>query len=168
MAGPRNHRWRRIGKWVGLFACLLILAAWAVGLWSRSWTPIGDRGFLVCSRQGLFVGVSEATLLPPLDAPFFAWQEWEGFAFEAPERVDALGATVLFVPFWLLFLVAALPTAFLFHRDRRRIRAGYCRHCDYDLRGIASGICPECGNACPVPSNPPDMPPPPSEKSAKA
>ncbi|MBK8267890.1 MAG: hypothetical protein IPK83_06125 [Planctomycetes bacterium] len=99
--------------------------------------------------------------------PFFAWQEWEGFAFEAPERVDALGATVLFVPFWLLFLVAAIPTALLFLRDRRKIPAGHCRHCDYDLRGIASGICPECGNASPPPTNPPDMPPPSSGNNAK-
>lgn len=152
---------------MGFCACLLILAAWAVSLWSYWQMPIGDRWFVDGNRHGLFVGVDEITGPKSLGTPFFWWVEWKGYAFEAPELVYRPGLTCLMVPFWLLFLVAALPTVLLFLRDRRRTKAGYCRHCAYDLRGIASGICPECGNACPLPLTPPDLPPPSPEKNAK-
>jgi len=51
------------------------------------------------------------------------------------------------VPLWGLFLVVALPTVFLWWRDRRRIPPGHCRNCGYDLTGNVSGVCPECGMA---------------------
>jgi hypothetical protein len=42
------------------------------------------------------------------------------------------------------FLGVALPTAYLFWRDRRYPR-GHCQTCGYDLTGNTSGVCPECG-----------------------
>ena len=53
------------------------------------------------------------------------------------------------VPLWLLFALAAIPTVILWRRDRRRIAAGHCRQCGYNLTGNESGKCPEC--ATPVP-----------------
>ena len=58
------------------------------------------------------------------------------------------------VPFWLLLLLTAIPTAWLWHRDRRLLTCltGHllCRGCGYDLTGNTSGVCPECGEkACP-------------------
>jgi len=49
------------------------------------------------------------------------------------------------VPLWIPLVVIAIPTAFLFWLDRRRIPSGYCKKCGYDLTGNVSGICPECG-----------------------
>jgi hypothetical protein len=47
-------------------------------------------------------------------------------------------------PCWLLFLLASIPTAFLWYRDRRPPK-GHCQTCGYDLTGNVTGICPECG-----------------------
>jgi len=55
------------------------------------------------------------------------------------------------MPFWLLLLLTAIPTAWLWHRDRRRIRPGCCLRCGYDLTGNTSGVCSECGMAKPPP-----------------
>ncbi len=56
--------------------------------------------------------------------------------------------TSLLVPLWIPLAIIAIPTAVLFHRDRRRILPGHCRKCGYDLTGNVSGICPECGESC--------------------
>jgi hypothetical protein len=52
--------------------------------------------------------------------------------------------TSVFIPLWCLAVVVAIPTAFLWWRDRR-IPRGRCQHCGYDLTGNVSGRCPECG-----------------------
>lgn len=50
------------------------------------------------------------------------------------------------LPYWLLLLPIALPTAVLWWRDRRRFPAGHCTRCGYNLTGNVSGRCPECGS----------------------
>jgi hypothetical protein len=50
----------------------------------------------------------------------------------------SLGVILYSVPYRL---IAAFTAAGV----RRRLRAGRCIHCDYDLRGFASDVCPECG-----------------------
>jgi hypothetical protein len=55
---------------------------------------------------------------------------------------------MLAVPFVYPAALAAAATAWaLLARARlaRRSRLGACRKCGYDLRGNASGVCPECG-----------------------
>ena len=54
-----------------------------------------------------------------------------------------------FLPFWLFLTLAAIPTAILWHRDRRRVKPGCCKTCGYDLRA-SKKICPECGTAIPA------------------
>jgi hypothetical protein len=59
---------------------------------------------------------------------------------------NASGAwTTVWVPIWTPLLLVALPTAFLWWRDRRRIPPDHCQKCGYNLTGNVSGICPECG-----------------------
>ncbi|MCH8243527.1 MAG: hypothetical protein IH897_13095 [Planctomycetes bacterium] len=53
---------------------------------------------------------------------------------------------MLFVPVWLLVVAVGFPTAILWWRDRR-LKAGFCKVCKYDLTGNVSGTCPECGTA---------------------
>jgi hypothetical protein len=61
-------------------------------------------------------------------------------------------------PFWPGFLlntlfyaalIAAPRPAFFWLRSRRRLRRGLCSRCAYDLRGLASPACPECGHPRP-------------------
>jgi hypothetical protein len=64
-----------------------------------------------------------------------------------------------YVPGWFLLAVSLpYPVTWLARRVRRpslrerRLRAGLCLQCGYDLRGNVSGTCPECGEkAVPCP-----------------
>ncbi|MCP4590956.1 MAG: hydrogenase maturation nickel metallochaperone HypA [bacterium] len=50
------------------------------------------------------------------------------------------------LPLWMVALTMAVPTAFLWWRDRRW-PPGRCQFCGYDLTANTSGVCPECGSA---------------------
>jgi hypothetical protein len=50
----------------------------------------------------------------------------------------------LSIPLWIPFVLTAIPTAFLWWRDRP-CKLGHCQNCGYDLTGNVSGRCPECG-----------------------
>ena len=58
--------------------------------------------------------------------------------------------TMVSVPFWMIFTLAAIPTAILWHRDRRTAKPGCCRQYGYDLRA-SKKTCPECGTAVACP-----------------
>ena len=50
------------------------------------------------------------------------------------------------VPLWLPLALFALPTAYLWWADSRRVRPGRCPKCRYDRAGLAADDpCPECG-----------------------
>ena len=44
-----------------------------------------------------------------------------------------------------LFIALAIPTAVLWHRDRRTVSPGHRLHCGYNLTGADHAKCPECG-----------------------
>ncbi len=51
-------------------------------------------------------------------------------------------------PAWIAAaVIAGLPVVavVVIAVAHRTPRPGHCRHCDYDLAGLASGVCPECG-----------------------
>jgi len=54
------------------------------------------------------------------------------------------------VPYWALIVITALPVLALARREwnRRRVRAGRCTACGYDLRA-SPDRCPECGTPVP-------------------
>jgi hypothetical protein len=61
-----------------------------------------------------------------------------------------------FMPMWPGFLVDALVYGVVWFgvlwmagrvRRGRRVRAGLCPVCRYDLKGLSGGVCPECGAA---------------------
>ena len=85
------------------------------------------------------------------------WGGWYFFAFDLSD-LRRLGFTLprytnyqflgwdLTIPVWLAVLISAIPTAVLWHRDRRTVKPGYCVKCGYDLRA-SKKTCPECGTA---------------------
>lgn len=60
------------------------------------------------------------------------------------------GFLIVTVPYWLLAVATAILPLIVGSqfvrglRRRKRIAAGHCPHCGYDLR-FSSGACPECG-----------------------
>jgi hypothetical protein len=64
------------------------------------------------------------------------------------------GRTLAFLPIWpgfaidatlytAVWAIAILGVGHLVRR--RRVRTGHCKCCRYDLTGITTGVCPECG-----------------------
>ncbi len=143
---------RRIAKWAGLVTVITFGAVWALSLrFNATWNC--GRGYLGVTTGGIHAKW-------PAEAAIIRWQP-SGVIVDA--RVDAMWwpsivksrvsirrrlVTVLWtakLPIWMLFVVAAVPTAFLWWRDRRGVPPGACRSCGYDLTGNVSGVCPECG-----------------------
>jgi len=157
---------------------LLLCAAVAV-LWGRSSrgcdalvrpARAGDRA-CVTSEFGLIVFEWEA------ETPGAVQPGWEYFPSPLPRRwpvrrgllgPEAYRGTVrhfvrlppaafygVAVPHWVLFLAASLlPGVAAVRYARRRVRlrrlaAGHCGRCGYDLRASA-GRCPECGSTADV------------------
>ena len=50
------------------------------------------------------------------------------------------------VPLWLPFALIAIPTVYFWFTDRRLPRPGQCTQCGYNLQGLTSKRCPECGD----------------------
>jgi len=76
-----------------------------------------------------------------------------GFAWgKAVLMQSDTGGTQVRVPVvYAIFLSAAISTALLWPRWKRRIAAGHCAKCGYDLRAHRPGQrCPECGTPIPL------------------
>ena len=73
---------------------------------------------------------------------------WRYFAVSDADRVAEVQT------WWVILLLAALPAVRGVRGLRRqmrskRIAAGLCHHCGYNLTGNVSGVCPECGGWAP-------------------
>ena len=176
MTMPKRSRLRRILKWLGMGACTLILAGWAISGWwffaYHGWE--GNEYSIFSLHEGIFMlragapeGEQEALRVVTAQAMgkngsrTFA-QRQNGLLlshllprFRTFRAQLELGGTVvvnkeeiLIIPLWMPFAVIALPTGFLFWRDRRRIPPGHCQRCGYNLTGNVSGKCSECGEPC--------------------
>ena len=137
-------RARRILKWTGAGLSGLIVTLWLASL----------RFDLVAPRDVFIRGGVLRVQARPTHPQYrmINWStRWNGAGFERPRLVSAPipHQSYLSVPLWLPLLLTAIPTAWLWHRDRRRIRPGCCLRCGYDLTGNTSGVCSECGLAKP-------------------
>ena len=148
----RRSRTRRVLKWVGLLGCMLIVASWGVSSFGMiTW----DRYDGTLNRQYLF-GQGRVRLYHSTGS-LLDNSGWHitGFRYESVAKRLGLGLPQIFwrrsprirmlqIPIWLLVLMAAIPTAILWYRDRRPPK-GHCQTCGYDLTGNVTGVCPECG-----------------------
>jgi len=76
------------------------------------------------------------------------WADW----FDKPPRASPVSITTTFqtgvIPLvwpFLLFAAVSLLCGRTAMRASRRVRAGRCVRCSYNLTGNTSGVCPECG-----------------------
>jgi len=145
----RLGRTVRVLKWGGLVLSLVTLVLWAV---SARWgvTYWGSTAALSCGRGGLSV----LTYTVGVGLPYHGWRIGTGLGLRgASYRIyhsTTQASYYLYVPFWIPFLLVAIPAALFGWLDRRRIPPGHCQRCGYDLTGNTSGTCPECG--APVPN----------------
>lgn len=67
--------------------------------------------------------------------------------FALPRRWFCLTPPVRTVkaPAWLIALVTPFASLLAYRRIVRQVPPGRCARCGYDLRGITSSRCPECG-----------------------
>jgi hypothetical protein len=151
----RRSRTRRILKWVGMVGCLVIAVAFfGSGWWAVMLAlPLQSNGHPeVGFLSGCFCVLYDER--NSHGSPSFSWSTYTSPFRNQPRyyidfSISGLSSSPLHgvaVPLWLLWVAFAIPTAFLWYRDRRPPR-GHCRSCGYNLTGNESGTCPECGEA---------------------
>lgn len=157
---PRKSRTRRILKWVGLGVCVLILIVWCLNTTVLRSELLFVEYFGRSNYLCIYQGTIEWVVPDANPAERRGWQinDVPGYPFVSRmHRVGFLlpdidlapnGTRFVLIPLWLPFLLVALPTGYLFWRDRRRIPPGHCQSCGYNLFANVSGICPECGEPC--------------------
>jgi hypothetical protein len=154
MSTLRRRRIRRVLKWGGLGLTLVIVAAWAVSLFSFTVCAYDLRQLEASDRCVPGIRCREGCLevfYGPLHGPAFwvyaaepAWGRWTPHRVKSQVLAECGGWAVL-CPLWIPFLLVAIPTAVLFWCDRR-VPPGHCQQCGYNLTGNTSGVCSECGS----------------------
>src|SRR5437588_12585931 len=124
-------RLRRVAKWTGVATCLACVAVWAASLYRGVQYDHGNYVIDIGSAWTIIVIAPDKATVPG---------RWIRYEVINGARLDAImtkpmirssssrsqhGFTV-FVPLWLIALAAAVPTAWLWHRDRRKL-PGHCR-----------------------------------------
>jgi len=153
----RPSRTRRILTWTGVGLSFLFVTSWMASLWcGYAAQPAPDIYFSICRGRVLLSHSNFDMQRVFRPSTGFRTYPREDFGFTRPEfglappaASGAAGATYIILPFWTLLLLPAIPTAWLWYRDRRLLSCSpdhlFCRGCGYDLTGNTSGVCPECG-----------------------
>jgi hypothetical protein len=142
----RRSRTRRVLKWVGTVACLLVAATFLLSGWwlvdlqhGRVFVGLGMGGLNVADakqrRQHYF--------RCDVQRHKYGFRFWNSVG-RMPSQPRELGFSMK-LPLWVLFVVAVIPTWCLWWSDRHPFTPGHCQKCGYDLTGNVSGRCPECG-----------------------
>ena len=143
-------------KWVGTGLAISVLGVWCLSFWYDM--SISLPGRLSLGTEDAVIATFRAEAEYPLKARWtveFNGPQLGGLGLVWPHKTSyyvspLFGLDMTYVPFWLPLLITALPTAWLWHRDRRRIPPGCCPRCGYDLTGNTSGACSECGAKAPL------------------
>lgn len=131
-------RIRHIAKWSGVGVCVVMVVAWGLSLWGP-WA-FGKLSFGPGHVEIYRTSHDFVILIPAsgsISVPVVWWPRHVPYG----PRMESW-----IIPLWLPLALLALPTAYLFWRDRRH-PPGHCQGCGYNLTGNESGVCPECGAA---------------------
>ncbi|MCC6908080.1 MAG: hypothetical protein IT430_09085 [Phycisphaerales bacterium] len=148
-----RKRLRSTIKWSGTVLTVLLLVVWVGSAWwactlflpTSLLASVMSGQIYVEWREPVSVHWSQVQWVGPYRASTqFAW--W--FARQTFSTPGGSITTSTSVPLWSLVCLSALPTTWIWYRDRRRA-PGLCAKCGYDLRGADHAVCPECGAAAP-------------------
>ena len=146
-----RKRLRSTCKWGGTAATVLLLVVWVGSAWWRVGVGLWPTVALWVEAGQIGIGWQEPWSIIPGDGwwilperhshPFSWWFDvwpntWSG----------GVTYTEVWIPIWVLIVLVAMPTLWLWRCDRRR-QPGLCIKCGYDLRGADHKVCPECGAA---------------------
>ena len=162
-----RRRWR-VAKWAGVLAAIVLLLGWTATNQYLLIYQTSVRRYYV--ELNLARGCLNCSFGQPLEVMRGLGDVWRGWhivrnplllfgwfaGLQFFRWTPQCGPTMprgwsIALPLWIPFLLIAIPTAFLFWLDRRRIPPHCCQKCGYDLTGNTSGTCPECG----APAGPP-------------
>lgn len=145
----RSPKYFGLVRWARVAACVLLLCGWIGTFWS----VFGYQNSTMSIN--LWGGCLEISAYPAGTGSqgwFAAWQPYE--VYWLPEfiygKFSGARTTHLFLPLWMPLLVlgpTTIITTMRWWKRNRRLLAGDCRKCGYDLTGNTSGACPECGAA---------------------
>lgn len=127
---------------------VLLLVMWLASAWWITVFRLEPTGTLGVYGGHLLIGwdVPWSTFpvdchwIPPMrhSLPFSWWSD--GWGVTRAGVTD----TGVDIPIWVIIVLVASPTFWLWRGDRRR-QPGQCIKCGYDVRATTTGICPECG-----------------------
>ncbi len=147
-----RKRLRSTCKWSGTALTALLLAVWVGSRWWAAGLRLKPTVDLGVAAGQVYIGWEEPWSIIPL---YRDWYPPERYLYPFSWWFDGARSTMggvtytdVVIPIWALVVLFATPTLWLWRCDRRR-QPGLCVKCGYDLRGNASGVCPECGAAAP-------------------
>jgi hypothetical protein len=157
----REGRAARVVRWAGTVVCGGIVLVFLLSMgWWMAWFD-GSGGEMICEDGAVGVRMVDwLQLKAQLTIPAGSRPRhgaWHGHSTPTDvlwwPHYASVGKPAylreIWVPLWIPFAAAALPTGLLWRaqlRRRRRVRVGLCPACGYDRAGIApDAACPECG-----------------------
>jgi hypothetical protein len=135
-------------RWGGLAATAVIIGLLAASFW---WVigvdfPGGSASFGfggLSITPGQFLYTDEFLKVHAMHWQVPSW----GRILWWPYAARAFGHLHIGIPLWLPLGLVSMPTSLAWWRWNRRRGPDLCPACGYDLSGIATGVCPECGRA---------------------
>lgn len=136
-------KWHRRAFRAGLSLSLVLGALYGASVWLNLSLSISSREYfiesgVVSSRTMGWFGDPPPTHLGTLRAT--VWRRWP----QTPWVWGWSRVQRFVVPLWMPLGSALALTAWAWSRGRA-YGIGMCAACGYDLNGVASGVCPECG-----------------------
>jgi len=133
----------KLCKRAGLGLCVTIAVVWIMSGWAYlQWTG-SVPGLERFSHFGVYGGRVYAEGRFGLSGVGWSVGADDGPAWRWGFTSGSVFAHGWYIPLWAPFLLVAALTTLLW-RHERRTGVGFCR-CGYDLAGLSSKVCPECG-----------------------
>lgn len=154
----QNYQLRRIAKRIGISCCCLIALVTTLSCWWAA-TFSFDWGTNPTTARRVGLGVAQGGVVfwsHDLSLSAQIRSGWDFYPLSMrsntnkldflflPQHVSTSTGYFVTSPLWVAFVIALVPTVFLWRGGSRPIE-GHCVKCDYDLTGNTSGVCSECG-----------------------